>query len=160
VTQDSNQWLYLVLILCFPYKVGNLFQTNVKLIEFLLALQIIVLMDVTSHRLIVRYFSDEPSTVFIRDEADYPASNPGRHSYQLLLEIEISLAAVRWGCMFQSTMCEVLLSRGTPERQGRSPFQGLEGQQEDPPPKLQSGAAVRSEDEDSKFLIASIKRLN
>jgi len=112
--------------------VGNLFQTNVKLTEFLLALQIIVLMGVTSHRLIVRYFSDEPSTVFITDEADYTASNPGRHSYQPLLELEISLGAVRWGCLFQGTMCEVLLSCGTPELQGRTPSQGLEGRQEDP----------------------------
>jgi hypothetical protein len=132
VTQDSNQWLSLVLILFFPWKVGNLFQTNVILTEFLLALQIIVFMDVTSHRLIVRYISDEPCTVFITNDADYTVSNPGRHSYQPLLELEISLGAVRWGCMFQGTMCEVQLSCGTPERQGRSPSQVLEGRQEDP----------------------------
>jgi len=131
--------------------VGNLFQTNVKLAEFLLALQIIVLMDVTLHRLIVRYFSDEPSTVFITDEADYPVSNPGRHSYEPLLETEISLRAVRWGCMFQHY---VLLSCGTPERQD------WKAGKRTPPPKLQSGAAVRSDDEDSKFLVASIKKLN
>jgi len=108
--------------------VGNLFQTNVKLTEFLLALQIIVLMDVTSHRLIVRYFSDEPPAVFITDEANYTASNPGRDSYHP----QISLGVVRRGCLFQGTMCEVLLSCGTPERQGRSPSQGLESRQEDP----------------------------
>ena len=46
---------------------------KVKPTEFLLALQIIAVMDVTSHRLIVRYFSDEPSTAFVTDEADYTA---------------------------------------------------------------------------------------
>jgi len=92
----------------------------------------IVLIDVTSHRLIVRNFSDERSTVSITDEANYTASNPGRDSYQPLLEPEISFGVVRWGCLFQGTMCEVLLSCGTPERQGRSPSQGLEGRQEDP----------------------------
>jgi len=62
--------------------------------------------------------------------------------------------------MFQGTMCEVQQSCDTPERQGWSPSQGLEGRQKDPHLNYRAAPVVRFEDEDSKFLVASIKKPN
>jgi len=57
-------------------------------------------------------------------------------------------------------VCKVLQNCDTSERQGWSPSQGLEGRQEDPHLNYRAAPAVTFEDEDSKFLVPSIKKPN